>query len=33
LTSKKLKSMCGKEKDNYLALMETMEAGEDAYIR
>ena len=31
LTSKKLKSVCGKEKENYLSLMETMEAGEDAY--
>jgi len=31
LTSQKLKSVCGKEKDNYLLLMETMEAGEEAY--
>ena len=31
LTSKNLKSVCGKEKANYLSLMETMEAGEDAY--
>lgn len=33
LTSKNLKSICGKEKDNYLLLMESMEAGEDAYTR
>ena len=31
LTSKRLKSICGKEKDNYLLLMEAMEAGEEAY--
>jgi len=33
LTSKNLKSICGKEKANYLSLMETMEAGEDAYTQ
>ncbi len=32
LTSKTLKSVCGKVKNNYLSLLETMEAGEDAYI-
>ncbi len=33
LTSKNLESVCGKEKANYLSLMETMEAGEDAYVQ
>lgn len=33
LTSKKLKSSDGLEIDNYLSLMETMEAGEEAYLK